>query len=128
MKDSVIYVGIDVHKDTNSVCMYDRQDNAFFAEAKLDTGTDIMVRYLEKAVKDYGLSGEFLLGYEAGPTGYGLLQRIEETWLQLRNHDPYYNKEVFRGQGEDRQEGRQTAFSNACQRRIQESISSGSIR
>ena len=24
-----------------------------------------MVRYLEKAVKDYGLSGEFLLGYEA---------------------------------------------------------------
>ena len=35
MKDSVIYVGIDVHKDTNSVCMYDRQDNAFFAEAKL---------------------------------------------------------------------------------------------
>ena len=62
MKDSVIYVGIDVHKDTNSVCMYDRQDNAFFAEAKLDAGTDIMVRYLEKAVKDYGLSGEFLFG------------------------------------------------------------------
>ena len=29
MKDSVIYVGIDVHKDTSSVCMYDRQDNAF---------------------------------------------------------------------------------------------------
>ena len=77
MKDSVIYVGIDVHKDTNSVCMYDRQDNAFFAEAKLDAGTDIMVRYLEKAVKDYGLSGEFLLGYEAGPTGYGLCRGLK---------------------------------------------------
>lgn len=36
MKDSAIYVGIDLHKDTNSICMYDRQDNAFFAEAKLD--------------------------------------------------------------------------------------------
>ena len=59
---SEIYVWIDVHKDTNSVCMYDRPDNAFFAEAKLDSGTDIMDRYLEKAVKDYGLSGEFLLG------------------------------------------------------------------
>ena len=78
MKDSVIYVGIDVHKDTNSVCMYDRQDNAFFAEAKLDAGTDIMVRYLEKAVKDYGLSGEFLLGYEAGPTGYGLCRGLKK--------------------------------------------------
>ena len=78
MKDSVIYVGIEVHKDTNSVCMYDRQDNAFFAEAKLDAGTDIMVRYLEKAVKDYGLSGEFLLGYEAGPTGYGLYRGLKK--------------------------------------------------
>ena len=78
MKDSVIYVGIDVHKDTNSVCMYDMQDNAFFAEAKLDAGTDIMVRYLEKAVKDYGLSGEFLLGYEAGPTGYGLCRGLKK--------------------------------------------------
>ena len=65
MKDSVIYVGIDVHKDTNSVCMYDRQDNAFFVVFLLDGGTDIMLGYLEKAVKDYGLSGEFLLGYEA---------------------------------------------------------------
>ena len=82
MKDSVIYVGIDVHKDTNSVCMYDRQDNAFFAEAKLDAGTDIMVRYLEKAVKDYGLSGEFLLGYEAGPTGYGICSAIMFLNLQ----------------------------------------------
>ena len=59
---SEIYVWIDVHKDTNSVCVYDRPDNAFFAEAKLDSGTDIMDRYLEKAVKDYGLSGEFILG------------------------------------------------------------------
>lgn len=26
---SVIYVGIDVHKDTNSVCMYDPADGSF---------------------------------------------------------------------------------------------------
>ncbi len=45
MKDSVIYVGIDVHKDTNSTCMYDRQDNTFFAEAELDAGTDIMAMF-----------------------------------------------------------------------------------
>ena len=78
MKDSVIYVGIDVHKDTNSVCMYDRNDNIFFAEVKLDAGTDIMVRYLKKAEKDYGLSGEFLLGCEAGPTGYELCRGLKK--------------------------------------------------
>lgn len=80
MIDSVIYVGIDVHKDTNSVCMYDKQDNAFFAEAKLDVGTDIMVKYLKKAMKDYGITSEsqFLLGYEAGPTGYGLCRGLKK--------------------------------------------------
>ena len=80
MIDSVIYVGIDVHKDTNSVCMYDRQDNAFFAESKLDVGTDIMVKYLKKAMKDYGITSEsqFLLGYEAGPTGYGLCRGLKK--------------------------------------------------
>ena len=51
MKDSVVYVGIDVHKDTNSVCMYDEKDNIFFAEAKLDAGTDIMVKYLRKVLE-----------------------------------------------------------------------------
>ncbi|MGN1189675.1 MAG: IS110 family transposase [Candidatus Ornithospirochaeta sp.] len=80
MRESVIYVGIDVHKDTNSVCMFDSRDNTFFAESTLDAGTDVMVKYLKKAAKDYGLSCEtqFLLGYEAGPTGYGLCRGLKK--------------------------------------------------
>ena len=30
-KSSVIYVGVDVHKDTNSVCMYDPEDPKLLA-------------------------------------------------------------------------------------------------
>ena len=40
MNNSVIYVGVDVHKDTNSICMYDPEDSSFFAEARLDAGTE----------------------------------------------------------------------------------------
>jgi transposase len=73
IKNSVVYVGVDVHKDTNSVCMYDPEDSSFFAEARLDAGTDNICKYLKKQTKDFGLEDkEFIIGYEAGPTGFGL--------------------------------------------------------
>ncbi len=72
-KSSVIYVGVDVHKDTNSVCMYDPEDSTLFAEAKLDAGTDNLCKYLKKQTKDFALEEKkFVIGYEAGPTGFGL--------------------------------------------------------
>ncbi len=78
-KSSVIYVGVDVHKDTNSVCMYDPEDSSLFAEARLDAGTDNLCKYLKKQTKDYALEGkEFIIGYEAGPTGYGLQRGLEK--------------------------------------------------
>ena len=78
-ESSVIYVGIDVHKDTNSVCMYDPEDGSFFAQAKLDAGTDNICKYLKKQTKDFGLEGkEFILGYEAGPTGFGLQRGLSK--------------------------------------------------
>ena len=73
MSNSVIYVGVDVHKDTSSICMYDPEDSSFFAEARLDAGTENICKYLKKQTKDFALEGkEFIIGYEAGPTGFGL--------------------------------------------------------
>ena len=34
--ESIVTVGADVHKDTNSVCMFDWNDSSFFAEAVID--------------------------------------------------------------------------------------------
>ena len=70
--ENIIYVGADVHKDTNSVCMFDWNDGSFFAEAVIEPGVENMIKYIEKARKEYGLGKDcrFLVGYEAGPTGY----------------------------------------------------------
>lgn len=77
---SVIYVGIDVHKDTNSVCMYDPADGSLFAESRLDAGTSNICKYLEKQTKDFGLEDkEFIIGYEAGPTGFGLQRGLKKN-------------------------------------------------
>ena len=70
--ETIINVGADVHKDTNSVCMFDWKDGSFFAQAVIEPGVENMIRYIEKARKEYGLGNDcrFLIGYEAGPTGY----------------------------------------------------------
>lgn len=63
----------DGHKDTNSICMYDTGDSSFFAEARLDMPEDNICKYLKKQTKDFTLKGkELVIGYEAGPTGFGL--------------------------------------------------------
>ena len=77
---SIITVGADVHKDTNSVCMFDWNDSSFFAEAVIEPGVENMIKYIEKARKEYGLGRDcrLLIGYEAGPTGYGLCRGLQK--------------------------------------------------
>ena len=78
--ETIINVGADVHKDTNSVCMFDWNEGSFFAEAVIEPGVENMIRYIEKARKEYGLGKDcrFLIGYEAGPTGYGLCRGLQK--------------------------------------------------
>ena len=78
--ETIINVGADVHKDTNSVCMFDWNDGSFFAEAVIEPGVENMIKYIEKARKEYGLGKDcrFLVGYEAGPTGYGLCRGLQK--------------------------------------------------
>ena len=45
-KISVVYVGIDVHKDTNSVCVFSFEENRIYSEAQIDAGAENLDRYL----------------------------------------------------------------------------------
>ncbi len=79
----LIYVGVDVHKDTNSICMYDAESNRFFNEVKLPSGSQNVIRYLERSVKTFHLKPEsmFIVGYEAGPTGYSLCRDLKKAGI-----------------------------------------------
>lgn len=76
----VVYVGIDVHKDTNTVCLYTREENCFYELGKLPAGTEFLVKALKKAKKDFFPHDEveWKAGYEAGPTGYGLCKGLQK--------------------------------------------------
>lgn len=74
----VIYVGIDVHKDTNSFCAYDSREDKLFAEHKSSSKFENTLHYLKNLQKSVGQDAVFLVGYEAGPTGYGLCRKLQK--------------------------------------------------
>ncbi|MBQ0071869.1 MAG: hypothetical protein KBS81_08480 [Spirochaetales bacterium] len=43
----VVYVGIDVHKDTNTVCLYTREENCFYELGKMPAGTEFVIKALK---------------------------------------------------------------------------------
>ena len=74
----VIYVVIDVHKDTNSFCTYDSREDKLFSEHKSSSKFENTLHYLKNRQKSVGKDAVFLIGYEAGPTGYGLCRKLQK--------------------------------------------------
>lgn len=114
---NIVYVGIDVHKDTNNLCMYRATDHTTFAEKKLDAGVEYITRYLEKARKDFQLGADcqFVLGYEAGPTGYGLCRSLQAKHFDCVIMAP---TTIRKASGQkvktDRKDSRMLAMTLAC--------------
>ena len=73
---SIIYVGMDVHKDTYSICYYDSRTDRNLYEKTMKATTQNVLRYLENVKKQLGEETMFVCGYEAGPTGFGLCRDL----------------------------------------------------
>ena len=46
--ESIIYVGMDVHKDTYSLCSFDAKRSLLFSQTQMKSTTGNVVRYLKK--------------------------------------------------------------------------------
>src|SRR5574344_233622 len=75
--ESIIYIGMDVHKDTYSLCSYNPKQNTLFAQVQVKSETGNVVRYLEKVSEQNG-GALTVCGYEAGPTGFGLCRELQK--------------------------------------------------
>ena len=74
---SIVYVGMDVHKDTYSLCTFDAKQNKLFSQTQMKASTANVVRYLNKISE---MNGDALIvcGYEAGPTGFTLCRKLQK--------------------------------------------------
>ena len=75
----IIYVGMDVHKDTYSLCSFDSKQNYVFSELTVKAETSSVLSYLKNVEKHFVNDDVlFVCGYEAGPTGFSLCRDLQK--------------------------------------------------
>lgn len=80
MNNNTIYVGMDVHKESFSLCAFTIEEDKGKYHQKTDPDFKKVLKYLEFLRTIYGDDAKFVYGYEAGCLGYTL-------YHQLTSHD-----------------------------------------
>ena len=52
--ESIIYVGMDVHKDSYSICCYKSKEDRYYSEKKILAESKRVIKYLEAVKKELG--------------------------------------------------------------------------
>ena len=75
----IVYIGMDVHKDTYSLCSYDAHENYLFSETKVKAETEAVLSYIKSIEKKF-IDDDVMIvcGYEAGPTGFTLCRELQK--------------------------------------------------
>ena len=80
MNYSTVYVGMDVHKETFSLCCYTNEKEQAEYPQKVDGHYSKVINYIEAMRFHYGDDALFICGYEAGCLGFTL-------YHDLTNHN-----------------------------------------
>lgn len=75
---SIIQVGMDVHKDSYTLCCYNFEEDKIQYQQKLPPDYKMILNYLEQIRKRYTEEVEFECGYEAGCLGYTLYHQLTD--------------------------------------------------
>ena len=78
MKYSTVYVGIDVHKETFSLCCYTNEKEQAEYPQKVDGHYSKVINYIEAMRFHYGDDALFICGYEAGCLGFTLYHQLTD--------------------------------------------------
>lgn len=68
--NSIIYLGMDVHKNTYSLCAYNGFTGEILRETKCLSDIKYVLKFIENLKKEYGEDIQVKAGYEAGCLGY----------------------------------------------------------
>ena len=79
MKNIIAYVGMDVHKESYSLCTYLKDEDKVLFKEKISANLYDLLRYIE-TVKTSIKKKEVIIkcGYEAGCLGYSLKKALDE--------------------------------------------------
>lgn len=75
-------IGIDVHKDSYSLSAFDPKSTNFSAECTVAADSKSVIKYIHRLRKEIDGPVMIEVGYEAGPTGFGLKRDLEEAGVK----------------------------------------------
>ena len=78
MKYSTVYVGMDVHKDSFSLCCYTNENERSEYPQRVDAHYSKVINYIEAMRFHYGDDAAFICGYEAGCLGFTLYHQLTD--------------------------------------------------
>ena len=81
-KEIVRTIGIDVHSETYSISTYNPQTETFIGECTVEADARNVIRYVSKLRKETAMPVSIDVGYEAGPTGFGLKRELEKAGIR----------------------------------------------
>lgn len=73
---SIVYVGMDVHTTSYTLCCYRFGNNEVFAVSQMGADYKHIISYLDRIRQAQGETIQFLCGYEAGCLGYTLYHQL----------------------------------------------------
>lgn len=79
--NSIIYIGMDVHKNTYNLCSLNNQTGEIFKEVRIPADISIVKKYVDNIRKEYE-GYEIIAGYEAGCLGYSLYHQLINLGIQ----------------------------------------------
>lgn len=78
MNYSTVFVGMDVHKESFSLCCYSIEKDAFSHYQKTSSDYKQILAYLASLRRVFGENASFLCGYEAGCLGFTLYHQLTQ--------------------------------------------------
>ena len=78
---SIVYIGMDVHKDSYSLCAYMPEFDTFLGETKCAAEPKNVEKFIDNLREHLEDDVEFVTGYEAGVLGYSLHNTLEKMGI-----------------------------------------------
>ena len=78
--NTVINIGIDVHKDSYSLSAFTFNNRQCFGQTRIASKSSLVIKYVNRMKQEHQ-DAQVVCGYEAGPTGYGLYRDLEKVGI-----------------------------------------------
>ena len=77
--NSIVYVGLDVHKESYTICCFRPEDDEVKYKVRIKADYRMILKYIDNMYEHYGDDAVFICGYEAGSMGYKLYHQLMDS-------------------------------------------------